>query len=75
VGSEGKTNDITVLGDAANTAARLSAASSQGEILISDSAYQKAKFQRSDLEERQLDLKGKTQAVSVRVLTDYRSIA
>jgi adenylate cyclase len=75
VGSEGKTNDITVLGDAANTAARLSTAARQGEILISDSAYQQARLDGIDLEERRLDLKGKAQAVSVRVLTDYGSIA
>jgi len=71
VGSEGSTNDITVLGDAANTAARLSAAAKQGEILISDAAYQAAQLARTDLEERHLDLKGKTRAISVRVLTDF----
>jgi adenylate cyclase len=75
VGLEGGTQDITVLGDAANTAARLSSNAKQGEILISESAYAAARLARSDMEQRQLALKGKTQAVSVRVLTDYRSIA
>lgn len=75
VGSEDGTRDITVLGDAANTAARLSSSAKQGEILISESAYAAAGLTRRDMEERQLELKGKTHPVSVHVLTDYRSLA
>jgi len=70
VGSSEGTMDITVLGDAANTAARLSSEAKAGEILISDATYQAAKLELGSLEQRQLSLKGKSQAVSVHVLVD-----
>ncbi len=70
VGSEEGTTDITVLGDAANTAARLSSAAAQGEILISEDACAAVGLNLEHLEKRQLDLKGKSQPVSVRVMTD-----
>lgn len=72
VGTAGSTRDITVLGDAANTAARLSSHAKEGEILISHDAYTKAGMQGGTSEERQVELKGKTQTVDVHVLTDYR---
>ena len=65
--------DITVLGDAANTAARLSSSARQGEILISDAAVAAAQLPCADLEQRQLELKGKSEPVSVRVLTELRA--
>ena len=70
VGSEGGTSDITVLGDAANTAARLSTNAGIGEILISESALQHAGYKDSDIsEKRKLKLKGKSDQVKVNVLT------
>jgi adenylate cyclase len=72
VGSVGKADgprDITVLGDTANTAARLSSAAGQGEILISETAYQAAGLNLDHLEKRQLALKGKSQPISVYVLS------
>lgn len=74
VGSEEGTTDITVLGDAANTAARLSSAAAQGEILISEDAYAAAGLNLEHLEKRQLDLKGKSQPVSVRVVTGTQGV-
>lgn len=71
VGSEEGTMDITVLGDVANTAARLSSSAREGEILISESAYASAGKKPGDLEKRVLELKGKQKTVSVYVLTDY----
>ena len=68
VGSERGTSDITVLGDAANTAARLASSARQGEILISDAAYQAAALDLGELEERRLELKGKSERVLVHVL-------
>ena len=71
VGSVGRDNglsDITVLGDAPNTAARLSSNARQGEILISDSAYEKITLDLGKLETRTLELKGKSQPVTVHVL-------
>ncbi|MFN2148472.1 MAG: adenylate/guanylate cyclase domain-containing protein [Anaerolineales bacterium] len=68
VGSEAGTSDITVLGDAPNTAARLSTIAHQGEILISEDAYHAAGLDFGELETRHLDLKGKSHSVTVRVL-------
>jgi len=71
VGSEGGTSDITVLGDAANTAARLASSARQGEILISDAAFTAAGLDLGHLEKRHLELKGKSQPVLVHVLTEF----
>ncbi len=68
-GSEEGTVDITVLGDAANTAARLSTVAAQGEILVSAAAYTAAELDMTHLEQRQLNLKGKSRSVSTHVLT------
>lgn len=69
VGSGEGTSDITVLGDTANTAARLSSVAAQGEILISDAAYKTAGLGLGELDTRQLKLKGKSQSVLVHVLS------
>jgi adenylate cyclase len=71
VGSEEGTSDITVLGDAPNTAARLASSAGQGEILISDAAYTAAGLELGRLEERHLELKGKSQPVLVHVLAEF----
>jgi adenylate cyclase len=68
VGSEQGVTDITVLGDAANTAARLASSAREGEILISDAAFAAAAQRRDDLETRRLDLKGKSEKVLVHVM-------
>ena len=70
VGSEEGTVDITVLGDAANTAARLSTSAGIGEILISESAYHAAGLKLDQLEKRVLDVKGKSEQVPTYVLKD-----
>jgi class 3 adenylate cyclase len=59
-----------VLGDAPNTAARLSSNAAAGEILISESAFI-PEMNLKQLETRQLELKGKSQPVTVYVLKDY----
>lgn len=69
------TADITVLGDAPNTAARLSTSAGRGEILISEAATVAAGLPIDNLEKRALDLKGKTEPVSVYVLTNYSALA
>jgi len=69
VGSESGTSDITVLGDTANTAARLSTSAGIGEILISESAFQHAGYSSlENIEKRELELKGKSDRVTVNVL-------
>jgi adenylate cyclase len=70
VGSSDGATDITVLGDVPNVAARLSSAAGPGEILMSDDIYSTAGLV-SDLEERTLELKGKSEPLAVRVLSEY----
>jgi adenylate cyclase len=70
IGSDTGTMDITVLGDAANTAARLSSAAGPGEILISEAAARHASLDVSSMERRELTLKGKSESVTVYVLAD-----
>jgi len=73
VGSVGRDNglsDITVLGDAPNTAARLASNAKQGEILISEAAYNKIGLNLGQLEKRSLELKGKSQPVTVHVMSN-----
>jgi adenylate cyclase len=71
VGSKDGTMDITVLGDAANTAAHLASEAKAGEILISEAAHREASLDLEFLEARQLAIKGKSQAVSVHVLAEH----
>jgi adenylate cyclase len=68
LGSDEGTTDITVLGDAANIAARLSTSAGIGEILVSDSAYTAAGLEPGNLEQRSLELKGKSEPLNVRVV-------
>ncbi len=68
LGSEQGTTDITVLGDAANIAARLSTEAGVGEVLISDPAFSAAEIQLGDLEKRTLNLKGRSEPMVVWVL-------
>jgi adenylate cyclase len=68
VGSSDSVSDITVLGDAANTAARLSSQAAPGEILVSEGTVQAAKLDLENCELRTLKLKGRTEAVNVRVI-------
>ncbi len=68
LGSEQGTTDITVLGDTANIAARLSTEAGVGEVLISDPAFSAAEIQLGDLEKRTLNLKGRSEPMVVWVL-------
>ena len=73
VGSKDGVTDITVLGDVANTTARLSSAAAAGEILISDEAYKLAEL-TGPSEQRSLALKGKSQPMTVHVLRQASSL-
>ncbi len=70
VGSKDGTIDITVLGDVPNTAARLSSTARAGEILISEPAFRSAGLPDGSLEARVVELKGKSEGVTVYSLTD-----
>jgi adenylate cyclase len=68
VGSLEGSVDITVLGDAPNTAARLSSVAGQGEILISEASFNAAGIRADQFESRTVDLKGKSDPMSTYVL-------
>ena len=68
LGSEDGTIDITVLGDAANTAARLSTNAGIGEILVSEPAVKAAGLETNDLEQREIELKGKSKTFTTWVM-------
>jgi adenylate cyclase len=65
VGSSEEVTDITALGDSVNVAARLASLANTGEILISDEACTKAGLSKSGLSEREVELKGKSEPMSV----------
>ncbi len=68
VGSANGVADLTALGDAVNIAARLASNAGPGEILVSQDAYAEADLALDGLDRRSLELKGRTQPVSVVVL-------
>ena len=68
VGGEDSPADFTALGDNVNITARLASRAGPGEILISDATYAASGLNITDLEHRQLELKGKSEPIGVRVL-------
>jgi adenylate cyclase len=67
-GSEGSVTDVAAMGDNVNTTARIASKAAPGEALISDVAYSASGLDLGDLEHRQLELKGKSELISVCVL-------
>lgn len=67
VGSHGSVSDITVLGDAVNTTARLASLAATGEILVSEQTRRAGELALDDLESRTLRVKGRNEPVMVRV--------
>lgn len=67
-GSEGSVTDVAAMGDNVNTTARIASKAAPGEALISDVAYSSSGLELGDLEQRQLELKGKSDLINVRVL-------
>jgi adenylate cyclase len=70
VGTAGGATDVTVLGDAANTTARLSSSAAAGEVLVSEASFRLLGIEAGDLERRSLTLKGKANPVEVFVFKD-----
>jgi len=68
VGGDESPADFTALGDNVNVTARLASTAAAGEILISDAAYISSGLDLGELEHRQLELKGKSETIGVRVL-------
>lgn len=65
LGKEGGLNDITVLGDTANTAARLASVAKAGEIIASEETVSQAGIDTKGLAKEELMLKGKDKPVAV----------
>ena len=61
--------EFTALGDAVNVTARLASAAGAGELLITESAARAAQFAAAGLAHRRLELRGKTSATEVIVLS------
>lgn len=68
VGAREGVNEIAVLGNAPNLAARLSSQAADGEIVISETAAAAAELGTEGVENRLLALKGVSQPVPVRIL-------
>ena len=68
VGSYGTVTDFTALGDAVNVAARLSGLAAVGEVLVSEDAHRASGLDLGALEQRRLELKGRSAPIDVRVL-------
>lgn len=68
VGSEESTADFTALGDNVNVTARLASQAGPGEILASDASCAASKLSLENSQHRQLELKGKSEAIGVHVL-------
>jgi adenylate cyclase len=68
IGASGAGADFTALGDNVNIAARLASNAKSGEVLISDAAYAASGLDLAELEHRQLELKGKSEPISVHVM-------
>ncbi|MBK5107680.1 MAG: adenylate/guanylate cyclase domain-containing protein [Anaerolineales bacterium] len=68
VGASGAAADFTALGDNVNIAARLASKAAQGEVIASEATLAAAGIDLGGLERRDLDLKGKSELVSVGVL-------
>jgi adenylate cyclase len=67
-GTEDNPSDFTALGDNVNVTSRLASQAGPGEILISDAAYSASNLDLGEPEQRELDLKGKSEKTAVRVL-------
>ena len=65
----GGSADFTALGDNVNIAARLCSQAGPGEVLVSEATLSAAGFEAGGLDRRELDLKGKSKPVNVRVFT------
>lgn len=72
VNADSGVTDIAVLGDTANTGARLASLAGGGEIYISEASARAAGLEESSVEIRRLDLKGRSEPVEVWVLTPQR---
>jgi adenylate cyclase len=60
---EGGRTDITILGDAVNTTARLSSEAAAGELMVSEKTVEMSGLSKDGHDSRKLVLKGKQETV------------
>jgi adenylate cyclase len=65
---EGHVKDFTAIGDVVNTAARIQSAAKMGQIVMSERVYEYVRDRYPEAPMVQLDLKGKSAPVAVRVI-------
>lgn len=68
VGTGESVGVVTVLGDTANTTARLASAAARGEIMISETAARGAHLEADEAEKRSIELRGRSAPIDIRVL-------
>jgi adenylate cyclase len=68
VGIDSGAADIVILGDAANTGARLSSIAKPGEAVVSQAAITAADWPTADMEKHSLDLKGRSEKVDAWII-------
>jgi adenylate cyclase len=68
IGTEEGLTEISATGDEVNTAARLASRAARGEIIVSEQALKKTGMDGRELESRNLELKGISEPVPVRVM-------
>lgn len=73
-GKDDTVSDITALGDNMNIGARLSSLARPGEVLVSEAALGISGFDLQGLEQRRLELKGRSEPVYVRVIRTAASM-
>ena len=74
VGEHGEVEDIAVLGDNVNVAARLAGLAGAGEILISEETRLAAELDTTGMEPRRLSLKGKEQPIDAWAVTPHSQL-
>jgi adenylate cyclase len=67
-GADDTVTDITALGDNVNVGARIASLARPGEVLVSESALRVGGIDLRALEQRRLELKGRSEPITVRVL-------
>jgi adenylate cyclase len=73
-GSDDTVTDITALGDNMNIGARLASMARPGEAVISEAALRASGLELPDIEQRRLELKGRSEPIDVRVIRTTTSM-
>ena len=67
----GQVSDFTALGDTVNTAARLQGHAKPGEIVVSESVYNRVSNQFPGVPKQDIDVRGKEETFGVHVITPF----